>query len=52
MYHSKTRQNKLIKICGNQTQEQIVAEINNSSCPMLHYVDSLFDDPVVVMPFY
>ena len=29
MYHSKTRQNKLIKICGNQTQEQIVAEINN-----------------------
>ena len=33
-YRSKTIQNKLIKICGNQVREQIVAEINNSSCPI------------------
>ena len=33
-YRSKTIQNKLIKICGDQIREQIVAEINNSSCPI------------------
>ena len=33
-YRSKTIQNKLIKICGDQIRGKIVAEINNSSCPI------------------
>ena len=33
-YRSKTVQNKLIKICGNQVREKFVAEISNSNCPI------------------
>ncbi len=33
-YRSKTIQNKLIKICGNQIREKFVAEINSSDCPI------------------
>ena len=33
-YRSKTIQNKLIKICGDQIRGKIVGEINNSSCPI------------------
>ena len=33
-YGSKTIQNTLIKICGNQIKEKIVSEITNSNCPI------------------
>ncbi|XP_046844785.1 52 kDa repressor of the inhibitor of the protein kinase-like [Xenia sp. Carnegie-2017] len=33
-YCSKTIQNKLIKICGEQIKEKIVSDINSSECPI------------------
>ncbi|XP_028404101.1 zinc finger MYM-type protein 1-like [Dendronephthya gigantea] len=33
-YRSKTIQNKLIKVSGDQIRDKIVAEINNSNCPI------------------
>ena len=33
-YHSKTTQNKLVKICGKQIEGKIITEINNSNCPV------------------
>ncbi|XP_046863535.1 52 kDa repressor of the inhibitor of the protein kinase-like [Xenia sp. Carnegie-2017] len=33
-YRSKTIQNKLIKICGEQIKEKIVSDINSSECPI------------------
>ena len=33
-YRSKTIQNKLIKICGDQVREKIISEINGSDCPI------------------
>ena len=33
-YHSKTIQNEVIKICGDEIRSKIVAEINNSRCPI------------------
>ena len=33
-YHSKTVQNKLVKICGEQVKAKIISEITNSNCPI------------------
>ena len=33
-YRSKTIQNKLVKICGDQIREKVVSEINGSDCPI------------------